>query len=141
MTPRVCLVPLAFAILSTGCGGNSIKTSPVSGRVTVDGQPLSNALVTFLPVGGGAGQSRPSSIGTTDENGRYTLVLNNGDKTAGAVEGKHKVSITLGAQGGSADTKPTFHRQLPERFNRKSELECVVPANGRDDANFELKSK
>jgi hypothetical protein len=118
------------------------KTAPAAGRVTLDGKALPNATVEFVPVAGaGDKEPLPSSVGTTDGDGRYSLVLASGGKTTGAVVGKHTVIITLGAQGGPADGKPTFHKQLPQRYNRKTTLTCEVPAGGREDANFDLKSK
>jgi hypothetical protein len=133
------LSSFVLALLVAGCGIGSIKTVPVSGRVTLDKKPLANALVTFVPVAGSdQKEPPPSAIGTTDENGHYSLMLNSGDKKKGAVVGKYKVIITLGAGGGSDENKRTFHKQLPQRYNRKTELECDVPAKGRDDANFDL---
>jgi hypothetical protein len=143
VTPRAGLVCVVLALPLAGCGGASLKTAPVSGRVMLDGRPLAQATVTFVPVAGaGDKEPLPSSVGTTGEGGRYSLVLNSGGKTNGAVLGKHTVVIILGAQGGAAaDARPTFHKQLPQRYNRKTELKCEVPPGGRDDADFDLKSK
>jgi hypothetical protein len=141
MTLRAYLVLVVPALLLAGCGGGSFKTAPVSGQVTLDSKPLAHATVMFVPLAGAAGKNPPpSSVGTTDEDGHYSLVLNSDSKNiiTGAVVGKHKVIILLGAQGGANDTKPTFHKQLPERYNRKTQLECDVPADGRADANFPL---
>jgi hypothetical protein len=141
MTVRACLMGVVLTFLFTGCGG-SPRTVPVSGRVTLNGQPLANATVMFVPVTDETVKNPPpSSVGLTDSDGRYSLMLNTDSKVKGAVVGKHKVMITLGApqQGGSsADTKRTFQKQLPQRYNRKTELACEVPTNGRDDANFPL---
>jgi hypothetical protein len=106
----------------------------------LDNKPLAHAGVQFVPVTG-PNAPQASSVGTTDEDGRYTLVLNTDSTAKGAIPGKYKVMITVGAQGSEGETKRTFHRQLPERYNRKTELECEVPAAGRDDANFNLSSK
>jgi hypothetical protein len=143
MRRHTCLVGLSLALLLAGCGGKSYKTALVSGLVTLDGEPLPNATVMFIPVADGAGKdSLPSSIATTDPDGRYSLVLSIADKpNPGALLGNHKVSFTLGAPGSSNDTQPTFHQQRPQRYNRKTELECEVRVGGRDDANFRLKSR
>jgi hypothetical protein len=143
MTPRACLFSFVLVLLLAGCGGRSVKTTPVSGRVTLDGKPLPDAMVMFVPAVGASPADQdplPSSVGTTDGDGRYSLVLNSGGKANGAVVGKHKVIITLGSQGSSSETKRTFHKQLPQRYNRKTELECEIPPDGRNDANFDLKS-
>ena len=140
MKPRAWLVLAALALLLAGCGG-AYKTAPVSGRVTLDGRPLPDATVMFVPGGGAADKDPlPSSAGATGDDGRYSLTLMGG-KTKGAVVGKHKVIIVLGARSASHDTAPTFHKQLPEQYNRKTVLECDVPATGREDANFALTSQ
>jgi hypothetical protein len=144
MVLRAGLVVVAGALLLAGCGGGSerYKTAPVSGRVTLDSKPLASATVVFVPVvGKGDKEPLPSSVGVTTEDGRYSLVFEMDSKTTGAVVGKHKVVITLGAAGGSQDSKPTFHKQLPEKYNRRTDLKCDVPAEGRNDANFDLKSR
>jgi hypothetical protein len=146
MVRRDWTVAVLLALLLAGCGGGSpYKTAPVSGRVTLDNKPLAHATVMFVPDSGpGANKEPPpSSVATTEEDGHYSLVLSAGSKSNGAVVGKHKVVISMGSQVSSADTKRTFHKQLPEKYNRidKTTLGCEVPAGGRDDANFDLKSK
>jgi hypothetical protein len=140
MTARSCLVLGVLIVLLIGCTG-APKTVPVSGRVTLDKKPLANATLQFVPASGSATNTQPSALGTTDEDGRYSLVLNTSDNTKGAVAGKYKVMITLGAQPGADETKPTYHKQLPERYNRKTQLECDIPAEGRADADFNLTSQ
>jgi hypothetical protein len=141
MTRRATLVAVVLGFALAGCGGGSPKTVPVSGKVLLDGKPLPDAVVQFMPVGAEGKEPLPSSVGTTGPDGRYSLVLQSSASKAGAVVGKHKVTITLGAGGGSSEAARTVHRQLPQRYNRKTELECEVPAGGRDDANFDLKSQ
>jgi hypothetical protein len=142
MGPRAYLVWVVLALLPVACGGRtSYKLAPVSGRVKLDNLPLADARVEFMPTADAADDnSLPSSVGTTGEDGRFTLVLGTDGKTAGAVVGKHKVRILLG-MGSSKDVRPTFHRQLLPKYNRQTELECDVPADGRDDADFDLKSR
>jgi len=54
--------------VSAGCGGP--KVVPVSGRVTLDGNPLAGARISFEPVKGTVDEL---SIATTDADGRYQL--------------------------------------------------------------------
>jgi hypothetical protein len=136
---RACLAGVVLALVVSGC--RSYKATTVSGRVTLDGKPLPDATVTFVPEANAPGKDPlPSSVGTTGEDGRYSLVFDDGSKKEGAVVGKHKVIITLGVQGSPTEGTPAFHKQLPERYNRKSKLECEVPPGGRSDADFDLKS-
>jgi hypothetical protein len=126
MKARACLLAVVLAMLLTGCA-TSYKTALVSGKVTLDGKALGHATVMFVPEEKG---QLPSSTALTDGDGHYTLTLNSDGNGNGAVVGKHKVIISLGSR-----------QQLPDRYNRHSTLECDVPATGRDDANFDLKSK
>ena len=71
------LLSLSFVFLSA-CGGGS-DTPPlgtVTGVVTLDDKPLSDAEVTFQPEKG-----RPS-LGKTDSEGNYTLVYTASDNGA-----------------------------------------------------------
>jgi hypothetical protein len=77
----------AVSLLLVGCGDSVPAMAPVSGVVTVDGQPVEGATVTFVPEAGG----RPA-IGLTNAEGKFTLeTLKPGD---GALVGKHKVTVT-----------------------------------------------
>src|SRR5260370_28323807 len=113
---------MILALLAASCGSESYKLGPVSGTVTLDGKALPNAMLTFVPAGGAAGDKNPlpSSVGTTDENGHYSLVLSRDNKTKGAVVGKHKVIIVVGAGGESDETQRTFHKNLPAQYNRNT---------------------
>jgi hypothetical protein len=143
MTARSCLVLAALVLLLGGCESGP-KAVPVSGNVTLDGKPLPGATVQFVPVAAPDGKAPPpSAIGTTDQTGRYSLVFNTNGNTTGAAAGKYRVMITLGGQGGTEETtdaKSKYQKQLPGRYNRKTTLECDIPAEGRDDANFALTS-
>src|SRR4051812_5963467 len=82
----------ALALLA-GCSGGGRKIVPVSGTVTINGQPARNVIVTFQPLEEKADENpgRGSSA-VTDENGRYTLVYD-GEKP-GALTGKHRIRIS-----------------------------------------------
>ncbi len=69
-----------------GCGEGGPSLGKVSGTITLDGKPLPNAIVSFVPEDG-----RRSSSATTNANGEYHLAYISQE---GAVVGKHKVSIT-----------------------------------------------
>jgi len=59
-----------FLWLAPGCSGRPKNIARrVSGKVTLGGQPLANAIVGFAPVEGGS-----AALGKTDENGNYKLV-------------------------------------------------------------------
>ena len=76
-----------------GCGSNNVSMAPVTGRVTMQGQPVRNVFVVFHPQpkeGGVVAPTRPA-MGQVDEDGRYELSTKvTGD---GAAVGIHRVSI------------------------------------------------
>ncbi|QDU77957.1 hypothetical protein Pan97_50360 [Bremerella volcania] len=77
----ICL-GLGTALL--GCSGNGML--PVEGTVTLDGQPLDGAAISFVPAEGG----RPST-GQTDDQGHFTLAsYTAGD---GVPPGEYKVTV------------------------------------------------
>src|SRR5262245_19266440 len=82
MRQIVCLV-----LLAAGCAGKE-PLVPVRGRVTLDGKPVKEVVVTFTPVGDTKGSG---SVGATDADGRFTLTDVRG--SAGAYVGEYKVSL------------------------------------------------
>jgi hypothetical protein len=131
-----CLFPFLIALLA-GCGSD--KTAPVSGRITVNGNPLANASVTFAPIGGKDNQEPgPSSAAITDADGHYTLKLI-GQEGRGAMIGKHKVRIALQEELDTTADEPVKLKQLPLHYNGQTKLEFDVPAGGTESANFDLK--
>src|SRR4051794_8679489 len=85
-TPSIALILLSISL--AGCGTSATKVAPVHGRVTLDGQPLKFADVTFQPDG-----AQRVSAGQTDADGRYELVYKRGQP--GAIIGPHTVRISV----------------------------------------------
>lgn len=80
--------------------------APVSGRVTVDGKPLSSAIVKFVPEEGTKNLRLATSIGITDKDGNYTLIY--AADVAGAVIGKHQVQVQLNDPTGTQLIAPEY---------------------------------
>lgn len=72
-------------LLLSGCGDGRPTRVPVSGRVLIDGKPLTFGSIMLVPENG-----RPSS-GNLDEQGRFALSCY-GDKD-GATRGHHAVRV------------------------------------------------
>src|SRR5438552_19006537 len=85
---RTCVF-LSAALLLTGCGSKP-QIVDVSGVVKLDGVPLPDALVEFLP-DPDKGTNGPRSSGKTDAEGRFRLLRD--DEQYGAVVGFHRVLI------------------------------------------------
>lgn len=79
-------VALLAGLVSTGCSGDS-RVAAVSGTVTLDGKPIGDAAVAFVPKDGG----RPA-FGITDADGNFELTTF--APRDGALIGSHSVTIT-----------------------------------------------
>jgi len=135
------ILAASFLALASGCGGGDLGA--VSGTVTLDGQPLSGAQVTFMPDEGGG-----PSFGETDSSGKYVLQHNSGER--GAVFGKHSVSIEMiedeeeydaaGMDEGTVGARRDKPKVLPARYNEESELTADVE-KGDNTVDFPLTSQ
>jgi hypothetical protein len=139
---------LLAIVCVTGCGG--YKVAHVSGKVTMDGKPLTHAVVTFAPMGTKENLNPgPTAGALTDSEGRYTLKID--PKKSGAVVGMCRVYINTSlddrSKGGGVglDAPGPFRHmakeKIPAKYSRNTELTYDVPASGTDQADFELKSR
>lgn len=147
------LCAAAVAMLAFGgCGTSGPRLHPATGTVTLDGVPLVDATVSFVPAAG-----RPSD-GKTDGSGKYTIMTNG---QAGMPSGACKVTVSKFTSQGEMPAmapSPDDMRKMYEK-KKKGEVEKgAVPAKyGRADTsglsadvtadaaknvfNFELTSK
>ena len=103
------LFSLAALGFVAGCSSNSNPpTIPVTGIVTLDGKPVSGAMVKFEPSEG----SQVAS-GTSDANGKYVLgTFAGGD---GAMKGKYGVSVTkIQTEAGTSSYELSAQTPAPE---------------------------
>lgn len=115
-----------------GCGGEKRPVlAPVSGVVTLDGEPLPDAAIEFHPEAGG----RPSRA-VTDSEGKYNLLYNVGVK--GAQVGMNKVYIST--QWPDGEPPPGKKDPIPPKYNAQTTLQEEV-VKGRNTIDFALESK
>lgn len=77
----------AGLILGLSLGCNSAGTTPVAGQVLLDGNPLPNASIQFVPQGSGR-----DATGGTDAHGNFAMSTN--EPRDGVMKGTYKVVIT-----------------------------------------------
>src|SRR4051812_2379477 len=93
-------IPLLFAL--GGCSKSGPNLAPVSGRVTLGGEPLEEVEVLFQPEGAAS-----PSIGRTDKDGNYRLHYKRG--VEGGTVGQNTVHL-------KTITEMTHGKQqIPER--------------------------
>jgi hypothetical protein len=127
---------LIGCLLLPGCGAGS---SAVSGKVTLDGQPLSGASVSFKSAATEPGRARGLFLGVTNEQGHYALrPASSAD--VGMRPGKYMVSITTTyVAGGVPDYQNPPIEKVPAKYRQG--LEFDVPPTGPAEADFDLISK
>lgn len=133
---RFAVCSIAILLLGVGCQKtDQPPLGKVHGVVTLDGQPLPNAIVYFSPDGGGR-----VSQDMTDAKGEFDLVYIG--STLGAKTGPHSVRITTAYDGFDEASGQTVERPelVPKRYNgTQTELKADVKP-GRNTINFDLKS-
>lgn len=141
------LAGVLLLVTSIGCNTSpqtdysQINLQDVTGTITLDGQPLANAVVTFHDEADGT-----FSYGLTDSAGAYRLQFDS--QKEGCKPGKKRVEVSttrkiLGLnsteEGGDPDAKRPAEK-IPERFNKKSELIVEVSPTARQH-DFQLSGK
>lgn len=128
-TWRLGILPLIIVCpVLSGCGGVEPKDGLVEayGYVTLDGEPLAKALVTF---------DHPSEAGTygrTDSSGYFEMKFTMSQE--GAFQGENEVSFS------TADPEMGIEEIVPNQFlPGKSDLKAEV-TDGGSPYNFDLQS-
>ncbi len=136
------LVLFVIAVMS-GCD-TTVRTDysklglvEVTGKITLDGQPLSGATVMFESPEG------TYSFGETDSSGSYTMMLNS--EKSGVIPGPKTVRVVTGAVGDEAEGTEDEEEEaapaketVPACYNKKSKIEIEVESSAT--FNFDLKS-
>jgi hypothetical protein len=135
-----CLVIAFVGALTTGCNRSGLDLAPVEGIVKLNGAPVANAGVIFKP------QSGPFAMGTTDAEGKFTLITAN---HPGALVGEHQVGISktnTTATQVAGERLPRYKTEyfIPEKYGSPatSELTATVSSSGSENHfTFELTGK
>lgn len=132
------ILGLSLVLLASilGCGDGGPELGTVQGRVTLDGKPVPNATLTFIPQFEGS-----PSYGVTDSNGSYTLAFT--DTKNGAMLGSFDVQIEtkkISKQEMSDDAQgePPPFIAIPKKYRGKAFTAEVK--RGSNECNFEMQS-
>jgi len=149
---------ILLTVFCFGCSGSGteVELGKVTGVVTMDGKPLADAVVIFIPENG-----NPSTA-QTDAAGKYELAHRG--NAMGAIPGKHKVRITTGQpaapavdpdadmsnvtpttgagfeEAGTPKGKAAKKEPIPAKYNTNTTLTAEVKA-GENTFDFKLESK
>jgi hypothetical protein len=134
---------LMVLIVSVGCGGgySGPARGAVQGRVMIDGAPVEEGVIAFIPA---AGTSGPSAGGVVLA-GNYSI-----PEEKGPVVGTYRVEIRASRktdrkiEAGSPFPPGTMIDEtidlIPAKYNSASELEHEIVA-GANTLDFELQTK
>jgi hypothetical protein len=129
---------------AVGCGGEAIERATVSGRVTVDGKPLSSGQIRFLPTSDKGGPVWSAWI----KDGSYTT-----EGTRGTPVGELRVEIngfrtpswyTPSGTPAAGDEEAMIPQEqyLAAKYNMQSELKMnIAPGSGKVEKNWDLTSR
>ena len=129
----VCLLALTLA----GCG--DARRQSVRGTVTVDGQPLKEGAIRFIPTEDASGPTAGANI----VDGQFEI-----PKETGTFAGKFKVQITARRPSSKLMRDPEtgqatrgFEQYIPAKYNTRTELTADVKAGEDNEFTFDLKSR
>jgi hypothetical protein len=129
-TLELFLLSVILGFAAAGCSSDS-SHGTVRGTVTLDGAPLANGLIRFVPADG----QSPAGEATIT-NGKYSAKVQPGDKRieimAPKIVGQRKVYETP-----DSPTVDRVEELLPARYNTRTELTATVTP-GQQQKDFEL---
>lgn len=115
-----------------GCDDNRPTTVAVEGKVTLDGQPVSEGTITFQPSEPAEGYPSRPAVGILAADGTYRLSTFEGED--GVVPGTYEVAV-VSFSGGPSPEEPdaTEVWNIPKRYGipGQSGLTASVPADHR----------
>jgi hypothetical protein len=129
----------ACACFTAGCGGKDFDRIPVAGTVSLNGAPLEDGVITFVPTANPGPKARASIV-----DGEYQF-----DSATGPSPGKMRVEITAveaEAEELERDIRngenPALHSvEIPEKYNASSTLEVEITRSGPHEFPFQLENR
>lgn len=143
----VTLLAVIGLSMPLGCGGSKFEFADVSGRVMLDGSPVPEAKVVFMPTARNeGGESGPYSQGRTDAEGRFELATVEDSPRSGAVVGPHRVVVSTKRARLDPVNRDVEIVESPETipwqytYYKRTPLSYDVPSGGSDAAELLLES-
>jgi hypothetical protein len=136
---RLCAIYLLIAIC-LGCGKSGPRRAAASGHVTLDGQPIDEGVIQFLPVQGTVGPETGGVIA----NGQYAIA-----QQRGPVVGMNRIELRASKKTGRKIQDPTgrpgvLTDEYKEMFPTSSNTNSTLVREIKDDPNtldFDIRTK
>lgn len=137
------LACLCLVMLVAGCSGTTSAGAQATGVITLDGSPLPNAFITFVPKGGGS-----SAFATSDAQGNFTV--KSAESVTGLAPGEYVVVVESGESsgeeaGGESETQgevSTSGSPIPAKYmsDATSDLTVTISEGEQKAVTLELSS-
>jgi hypothetical protein len=119
------LVISAIIAMAAGCGPSGPRVVPVSGQVTIDGEPLATGIPGFVQIVPSEGRAASGEI--DPQTGRFVLTtLKPGD---GCIEGTHRVTVSVQQVVGVES-----YSLIPEKYRDIEKTDLQVTVDGPTDS-------
>ncbi len=132
MNLRMTCLLMVLSLGLVGCGPSGPKLYPVTGKITFDGEPVSEGNIAFVPTdGSGAAQ------GGSFKDGVYSVKVAQGPKRVEIYGERKSGKKETQEDGRVVELKESF---IPSKYNNNSELTVTIePESATHD--FELTGK
>ena len=139
MTSVRCLIPIMLITIAAGCGGD-VRRASIHGTVSVNGKPLADGTIAFVP----SGDNKGPAAGATIVNGSYKVLQENGPFV-----GTNQVKIISFKPSGrmipdirnpGGPMIEEVSQFIPARYNDQSTLERNV-TKGKNEFHFTLNTE
>ncbi|MFG0333375.1 MAG: carboxypeptidase-like regulatory domain-containing protein, partial [Maioricimonas sp. JB049] len=135
ITRQIPVLVSLVVLLVSGCGEtNPLDRQPVSGTISLNGQPLETGTIEFAPQGSG------TASGASIRNGTYSIPA---DK--GLPPGDYLVRISAADEEGEPMEMPGESAKLapeliPPEYNTESEQTFTVSADGNNEFSLDIQT-
>ena len=140
---RLCAAYAVVMFVGAGCSGDDLPRQPVSGFVTLDGQPLSSGAISFYP--DTLEDRKLPCSGGSDDQGRLFL----DPARAGLVPGRYEVAINAAwsyqrrraHEREPGNDQAVEKEQIPAKYNAKTQLAIDIKDAAIKEITFHLESE
>ena len=138
----LCAACVAVLFAGDGCSGDGLPRQPVSGFVTLDGQPLASGAITFYPKLL-KDPDNPVAAGAMIDRGYFSI-----PRGEGLVPGRYDVTINSAATRGKrrqnrrepGNDRAVEKERIPAKYNSKSQMAIEIKDAAIKEITFRLVS-
>jgi hypothetical protein len=138
----LCAACVAVLFAGDGCSGDGLPRQPVSGFVTLDGQPLSSGAITFFP-DLLRDPDYPVAAGAMIDRGYFSI-----PRGQGLVPGRYVVAINSAAtrakrrknQREPGNDQAVEKERVPAKYNSESQMAIEIKDAAIKEITFRLVS-